>query len=106
MSEDQNVPQEAPQVEEPKLTLKDPVDKEVLADLRRLQEARLQLGNNLLDVEQERVRIMAMTNRLDAQKTQMFDRILTERGLPPNLPVKIDSETGLVSPLQPQPDKS
>jgi len=102
MPEDQNTTQEAQESTEPRLTIKDPIDKDTLVRLRQIQEARLQVGSNILDVEQEKVRLMAMANRIDAEKTQMFDKILTERGLPPNLPIKIDAETGNVSPLQPQ----
>ena len=73
-----------------------PVSKEVLQELKQLQQNRQSIGEHLLDLEVERVRLLAAVQRLDSEKIRIFEGILMERGLPPNAVVEIDAETGLL----------
>jgi hypothetical protein len=74
-----------------------PVAKDVLMGLQRLQQSRMSLGERLLDLEAEKVRLLAAVQRLDNEKTRVFEGILMERGLPPNSVVEIDAETGAIT---------
>jgi hypothetical protein len=89
----------------PALTLNDPVDPADLQRLAELQGRRFELADALLDLEQEKVKILVQARQLDDQKTQLFTRIVTDRGLPPGFPVEIDAKTGLVKPLA-DPDQN
>ncbi len=91
-----------------KLTLDDPVDAETLAQFNKLETARYEIGSQLLDLEQDRVRLLAAAHRVDEQRQRTFERILLERGLPPNTQVVVDSQTGrLQVPSKPEnPEKS
>jgi hypothetical protein len=83
-----------------KLTLDDPVDAETLGALGQLQQRRLQCAERLLDLEQEKIRVLRMAAGVDAERQKAFEGLLVSRGLPPNFPVNIDAETGKMSPIQ------
>jgi hypothetical protein len=51
----------------------------------------------LLDMEQEKVRILVEARRLDDERTKLFTHVLASRGLMPGIPVEIDPETGKIS---------
>ena len=84
---------------EKKLTLDDPIDSETLGKLGQLQQARLQCADRLLDLEQERVRILRAAAQVDAERQKVFEGVLLSRGLPPNFPVTIDGATGKMTPI-------
>jgi hypothetical protein len=88
--------------EKKKLTINDPVDPADLQRLAELQGRRFELGDMMLDLEQEKVKVLVQARQLDDQKTQLFARIVTERGLPAGFPCEIDAKTGLVQPMSPQ----
>jgi hypothetical protein len=77
-------------------TISDPVGKETLDRLRELDNAQSDMGRRLLEVEQERMRILSGAHQLDTQKTRIFETILVERGLSPNARVSLDPETGIL----------
>lgn len=77
-----------------RLTPEDPVEREVLEQLRELQDSRLQIAENLLDLEQSKIQLLASAKRLDDQRSRIFQAILVDRGLPPSLPAEIDARTG------------
>ena len=83
--------------ETPAITPETPVSKETLTALHRLQETRLSLGERLLDLEGDKVRLLAAVQRLDSEKTRIFEALLIERGLPPNAVVEVDAATGIIS---------
>ena len=85
-----------------KLTLADPVDAETRANLRRLQHARADVADKLLDVEQEKVRLLVTANRIGEEIARTFEKILLDRGLPLTTAVEIDPETGDLQVLQTQ----
>ena len=85
-----------------KLTIIDPVDPAELQRLGELQARRYELADALLDLEQEKVRVLVQARQVDDLKTQLFTKIVTDRGLPAGFPVEIDAKTGLVVPLAPQ----
>lgn len=89
-----------------RLTLEDPVVGETLQQLRQLHDARLHLCERAVNLEQERIQILAAIKRLDDQKQRMFDSILVERGVPPQTQVEIDGRTGTLRMIsQPEPTK-
>jgi len=90
----------ANQPPEKKLTLDDPVDPETLGKFSNLQQARMQCAERLLDLEQERVRVLRAAASVDAERQKIFEGVLLSRGLPPNFPVTIDAQTGKMTPVQ------
>ncbi len=81
-------------------TLDDPIAPEVLGKLRALQEARMDLGDRHLTLQQEQVRLLAAARRIDEEKQRVFEALLMERGLPPDTVVEIDAGSGKVKVLQ------
>jgi hypothetical protein len=77
-----------------KLTPESPIPQEVLGKLNSLKGARQHLSDRLLDLEQDKIQIMAAARRLDEEQQAIFHGILTERGLPQNAVVEIDAATG------------
>lgn len=82
-----------------KLTLDDPLDADTLGKFKQLQTVRLQVSERLLDLEQEKVRILRMAANVDQERTKLFETVLVSRGLPPNFPVEIDANTGKINPI-------
>lgn len=88
-----------------RLTADDPVEAETLNQLRELQEARMQVAESLLDLEQERIQILAAAKRIDDQRNRVFQAILVDRGLSPNTRAEIDARSGkLILALQNEPE--
>jgi len=82
------------------LTPSDPVQPEVLAKFSELDGARLELGFRLLELEQERVRILAAAHQVDQQRHRLFEQVLIERGLQPGTPLSINDKTGEITILE------
>lgn len=85
-----------------KLTLEDPVDRETLDRMGELENARHQLGVQLLDIEQDRVRLLAAAHKIDEQQSRYYEQILLKRGLPGNTRVEVDANTGRITLMQAQ----
>lgn len=85
----------------PLLTLNDPVDASTVKRIGELLARRHQLGDMLLDYEQEKVKILVESRRIDDERERLFNQILTSRGLAASVPVEIDPETGRISLRQP-----
>ena len=97
--------------EQPKrLTIDDPVSPDALQQLGHLFEARGQLCERGIMLDQEKIQVLAAIKRLDDQKTRLFEAILVERDLTPQTQVEIDKRTGklklLQPPEQPPPEES
>ena len=84
-----------------KLTPDDPIDAESMQHFNRLEGARYELGGQLLNIEQERVRLLAAAHTVDTQRQRLFEKVLMERGLPPTTQVEIDSTNGKLRVLIP-----
>ena len=59
-----------------------------------------------MDMELERIKLLATVQRLDMEKQRVFEGILLERGLPLNTQLEIDAATGNIkfhNNLPPQP---
>ncbi len=82
------------------LTANDPVDAATLKRIGEIQGRRFQLGEMLLDLEQEKVKILVEGRRLDEERTRIFNQVLTSRGLAPTVPVEVDPETGKITLLK------
>lgn len=87
-----------------KLTINDPVDPETLKKFSDLREARMQIADNLINLENEKVRMMVAVRQIDNEKNRLFEKIIVERGLPIGFPVNIDGNTGAIKPLMDMPD--
>ena len=87
---------------EKKLTLNDPVDPETLRRLETVHSTRQQIAMQLLEMEEERVRLLVAARPLRDERNRIFEKILIERGLPPTLAIDIDLETGRLFPTAPQ----
>lgn len=83
-----------------RLTAEDPIDSESLKTFNSLESARYEIGIQLLNTEQERVKLLATAHQVDQQRQRMFEKILVERGLPPNTQVEIDATTGKLTLLK------
>lgn len=83
------------------LTLADPVDPETLAKLSEVENAKLQVGAQLLELEQDRVRLLAAAHRLEEQRMRVYEKILIDRGVTGHEPVEIDAETGAINLMRP-----
>ena len=82
------------------LTPNDPVSPEALKKFEELDGARYELGLRLLELEQERVRILAAAHQVDQQRQRLFEQVLVERGLQPGTPVSINEKTGEIKVLE------
>ena len=83
------------------LTADDPIDAETLAKFAELEQHRMRLGGQVLDLRGEEVRLMVAARRLDEEKQRLFEKVLVDRGLTPTTPVEIDAETGQIRLLVP-----
>ncbi len=88
---------ESEQKTEKSLTINDPVSKEVLRMLSELESARVSMALDLLSIEQERVRVLAAAHKLEEQSHRIYEKILTERGLPLNSHIEIEPQTGEIT---------
>jgi hypothetical protein len=79
-----------------RLTPEDPVDGETLSKLGELEDARNQIGSQLLDIKQEEVKLVASSMRLEEQRHRIFEKVLMDRGLPPNTVAEVDAKTGRI----------
>lgn len=89
-----------------RLTADDPVERDVLEQLRELQESRSRIADNLLDLEQSKIQLLASAKRVDDQRGRIFQAILVSRGLSPALSVEIDARSGKLILDDPPPSPS
>lgn len=88
-----------------RLTIEDPIEPEILAKFSELENTRMRIGGQMLDLRSEEVRLMVAARRIDEEKQRLFDKVLVDRGLSPTTPVEINAETGRISLMAeaPQP---
>ena len=86
----------------PQLTLNDPVDAATVSRIGELLARRHQLGELMLDIEQEKVKILVESRQVDNERTKLFAHILTSRGLSPDTSIEIDPTNGKLSLMRPQ----
>lgn len=84
-----------------RLTMDDPVGKEVLGKLAELEQAELNAAMQLMALEQEKVKLLAVARRVEDERHKVFEKILMERGLAPTAPATIDSTTGKLTLVKP-----
>jgi len=84
------------------LTINDPVDAADLQRLGDLQAKRYEVADMLLSLEQDKVKLLVQARQIDDMKSQLFTRIVTDRGLPAGFAVEIDAKTGMLVPMEPQ----
>jgi len=80
-----------------RLTINDPVAPTILSKLENLDRVRMELAGQLLDLEQQKVSILAAAHQIDQQRSKLFDNVLLERGIDPKTLVQVDSKTGGIS---------
>jgi hypothetical protein len=82
--------------EKKRLTVDDPVDEETRGKFTSLQETRLRVGDRLLDIELEKIKLIRSASAIDNERQRLFEKVLIDRGLSPNQAVTIDSATGQI----------
>jgi hypothetical protein len=75
----------------------DPVSPENLKKFEELDGARYELGARLLELEQERVRVLSAAYQVEQQRQRLFEQVLVERGLQPDTRVSINDKTGEIT---------
>lgn len=80
--------------EKPRLTLNDPVPDETIKKFEELAEARAAVAEQMLQLEQEKILLLATARQVDQQHRRLFQEVLTERGMAPGTKVDIDVKTG------------
>jgi hypothetical protein len=78
----------------PHLTANDPVDAATIKRLGELTLRRHQLGEMMLDIEAEKVKLLVENRHVEAERRTLFQGILKSRGLDPEASVEIDPENG------------
>ena len=91
----------AEQTETKKLTIDDPLSPQALEKLQQLTNARYQVGDQLLDLKAEEVRLVVMARQIDQEKQKLFEKELLDRGLNPSVPVEVNATTGKITLAQP-----
>lgn len=77
-------------------SISDPISTEEIARFAELQAARVQIAERMLDLEQEKVRTLRAASNVDTERQRLFEKVLMERGLPPNAAVEIEASTGAI----------
>jgi hypothetical protein len=85
-----------------RLTLNDPVGKEAIDKLSELENAEVNAALQLMALEQDKVRILAVGRKILDERHRLFEKLLMDRGLAPNSGASIDIETGRLT-LTPVP---
>src|SRR5271166_5496102 len=85
-----------------KPTLDDPVGAEVLAKLHELQGVEVDAALQLMELEQTKISLLAADRRVKDERHRIFEKLLMDRGLPPNTPATIDAGSGKITLAQPQ----
>lgn len=86
-----------------RLTIEDPIDPETLNKFAELEARRMHLGVQMIELETEKVKIMVVARRLEDEKQRLFEKVLVDRGLSPTTGVEIDSNTGKINLIRPEP---
>lgn len=92
--------------DEKKLTVDDPISREVLSKLEALSAHRARLAERNLDLDGEKVRLMVAVRQIDQEHQKLFEAELIERGLTPTTPVEVDATTGKITVLKDAPPDS
>jgi hypothetical protein len=79
-----------------KLTIHDPVDPATLKRVGEITQRRWALGEMNLDLDHEKVKILVEARKLDDERKAIFAKILSERGLAPNMAVEVDPDNGKI----------
>ena len=86
--------------ESKRLTVNDPIDQATMDRFGELETTRVRLATQLLDFEDEKIKIMVASRRIDEEKQRLFEKVLMERGLAPTTPVEIEASTGLIKVIR------
>jgi hypothetical protein len=86
--------------EKRRLSVNDPIDRETLQKFEQLADARAQVAERLLQLEQDRIMLLATAKEVASQHRRMFQEALTARGLSPDTEVEIDAKTGQITPKE------
>ena len=81
----------------PQLTVNDPVDAATVQRIGELVMRRHALGEMMLDIEAEKVKILVENRQVEAERRKLFANILQSRGLAPDAAVEIDPNSGKLS---------
>ncbi len=84
-----------------RLTMDDPVGKEVLDKLAELESAEINASLQLMAIKQEEVKLLAAGRRIEDERHRIFEKLLIDRGMSPQAPATIDQTTGKISLVRP-----
>jgi len=76
-----------------------PLDPESLMALQRHQEIRAKIAHDMLELEQEKVRLLVLAQGFDKEAHSLFAKLLTERGQNADAKVYVDFKDGLLKPV-------
>lgn len=88
-----------------RLTFDDPVPQETLGQFSDLTQARIELAERVVDMEQQKIYALAAIKRVDEQKSRLWEAILMERGVDPKASIQVDSKTGKLFRQEEQPEE-
>lgn len=77
-----------------RLTINDPVSKEVLQNFEELDDAHTRIALRLLQLENEKIQLLAAAKRNSEEQKRLFEKVLIERGLSPMTHASLDFDTG------------
>jgi hypothetical protein len=83
-----------------KLSPSDPVTQEDREKLNKLAEAQYDIALQVYELEQRKVQLLVAGRQVDGERSKLFEKILMDRGLPPNVAVEIDATSGLIKILR------
>jgi len=78
----------------------EPVDQPTITRLQAMSQKKQELALQLLEIEQEKVRILVAAEMLSKQIQTLFDQVATARGIDTGANFNIDSETGVITIAQ------
>ena len=82
--------------EQNRLTVNDPVSPDVLAEIKQIDMVKAGMAERNMALDQEKVTLLAARRRIDNQHSEIFNKILVERGLPSDTTIQVDLNTGRI----------
>lgn len=77
-----------------RLTIDDPVSDEIREQFSTIEDAYTRIAVRLLQLEQEKITLLASAKRCVDERQTLFESVLIERGVSPSAHVRLDSDTG------------
>jgi len=72
----------------------EPLSAEEMQQLAEIDSARVNLGLRILELESEKIAILAQAKKLDMSWSAVMKKVTDDRNIPEGTPFSIDPETG------------